>query len=281
MKTILFSAAISLVTLSSAMGGDFQKAGGSSFTLRVRERVTADGAKMPITREQVNQTMKAIEKRLNSMGVAGSHIAQEGKNGIIVELPEVKTDEADRIRAALEAVGIFELRAVSPRNDERGADGKSLAQRVQNGEEIVPGYRAFIQKFKDENGNEVKDEKGNAVTRPILLRNRAALNDFDIASAVPAPQQADFVAITLNAGGTAKMIKLTENMRPGVDRIAILLNGEVISAPVVVKVPLGRQFLIPGFHKPGEAQSVANALMNPLGNPLEIEETRTVPPKAG
>ena len=77
------------------------------------------------------------------------------------------------------------------------------------------------------------------------------------------------------------MIALTKDMRPGVDRIAIVLDGEVISAPVVNQVPLGKHFIIEGLHEPGEVQSLANSLMNPLENALVVEEMRNVSPTLG
>ena len=135
--------------------------------------------------------------------------------------------------------------------------------------EIVPGYRAYTLKGKDEHGNEFN--------RPILLNRRTAIGNSDIASAGPSPQQADAVAITLSEEGKAKMIALTQKMRPGQDRIAIVLDGEVISAPIVNQVPLGKQFVIDGFQQPGEVENLANSLMNPLEFPLVIERERAIP----
>jgi SecD/SecF fusion protein len=144
---------------------------------------------------------------------------------------------------------------------------------VQDGSEIVPGYRAFTLKGKDDDGNEYK--------RPILLNRRMALGGKDIASAVASPQQADAVDITLNSDGTDKMIALTKNMLAGQDSIAIVLDGEVISAPVVNQTPLGKRFIIEGLREPGEVQGLANSLMNPLENALVVEEERTVSPTLG
>ena len=259
--------------LKERLKGGIDIIGGSSFSLRVQEREADDGSKMPITKEQIDQAILVIEKRLNSMGTAEPLIARQGENGILVQMPGVEPEEAARIRATLEKVAKLELREVSPRNDEPGPDGKPLAQRVQDGSEIVPGYRAYTLKGKDEDGNDY--------TRPILLNRRMALGGSDIANAVPSPQQADAVAITLNNAGTDKMIALTKNMQPGRDRIAIVLDGEVVSAPVVNQVPLGKQFIIEGLREPGEVQTLANQLMNPLENPLVVDEERTVSPTLG
>ena len=247
--------------------------GGSSFSLTIQPRSDVNGEPMPITPSQVDQAIMVIEKRLNGMGTAEPIIARQGNNGILLQMPGVEPGESARIRTTLEKVAKLELREVSPRNAEVGPDHKTLAARVLAGSEIVPGYRAFNHKSKDEEGKEV--------LVPILLSRRAALGGSDIALATPSPQQADAVAITLNGGGTDKMIALTKNMRPGVDRIAIVLDGEVISAPVVNQVPLGKQFVIEGLREPGEVQSLANSLMNPLENALVVGEFRSVSPTLG
>ncbi|MCU0778274.1 MAG: protein translocase subunit SecD [Akkermansiaceae bacterium] len=259
--------------LRERLKGGIDIVGGSSFSLRIQEREGDDGMKMPITQEQVEQAILVIEKRLNSMGTSEPLIARQGADGILVQMPGVEPEVAADIRATLEKVAKLELREVSPRSEEPGPDGKSLAQRVQEGLEIVPGYRAYTYTQKNEDGVET--------SRPILLNRRMALGGSDIANAVPSPQQADAVAITLNGAGTDKMIALTKNMRPQQDRIAIVLDGEVISAPVVNQVPLGKQFIIEGLREPGEVQSLANALMNPLENPLVVDEERTVSPTLG
>ncbi len=247
--------------------------GGSAFSLRIQPREGDDGEKMPITAPQVEQAIMVIEKRLNSMGTAEPLIARQGTDGILVQMPGATTEESAKIRTTLETVAKLQLHKVSPRNDEVGADGKSLAQRVFDGSEKEPGYLAFNHKSKDQDGKEFQ--------RPILLRRMAALGGSDIAIATPSPQQNDAVAITLNGGGEDKMIALTKDMRPGVDRIAIVLDGEVISAPTVNQVPLGKQFIIEGLREPGEVQELANSLMNPLENALVVEEMRNVSPTLG
>ena len=253
--------------------GGIDIVGGSSFTLRVQPRESESGEKMEVTPQQVEQAIIVIEKRLNGMGTSEPLIARQGADGILVQMPGVEPETSAKIRETLEKVAKLELREVSRRNDEPGEGGKPLAERVQDGSEIVPGYKAYTLKGKDENGNEY--------TRPILLNRRMALGGSDIANAVPSPQQADAVAITLNAEGTDKMIALTKNMRSGLDRIAIVLDGDVISAPVVNQTPLGKQFIVEGLREPGEVQNLANALMNPLENPLVVEMEDTVSPTLG
>jgi SecD/SecF fusion protein len=263
----------SLAIYQSGLKGGIDIIGGSSFYLRIQPKENAEGEKMPVTPDQVDEAKRVIEGRLNSMGTSEPLIASQGEDGIIVQMPGVEPGESKQIKETLETVAKLELREVSPRNSEPGADGRSLAQRVLDGDEIVPGYRAYELTQKDDEGNEF--------TTPILLNRRAALGGSDIVFATPSPSRSDAVDITLNGDGTDKMIALTQNMRPNIDRIAIVLDNIVLSAPVVQSVPLGKNFVINGLDKPGETKSLANALMNPLENPLVVEQESSVSPTLG
>lgn len=264
---------LAVTPLKERLKGGIDILGGSSFSLRIQPREDEEGNQQPITQEQINQAITVIEQRLNSMGTAEPQISQQGDDGILVQMPGVEPEESARIRGVLEKVAKLELREVSQRTGEVGADGKDLATRVMEKSEIIPGYRAYMLTQKDQDGKET--------SRPILLNRRVGLGGSDIAVAYPSQQQADAVSITLNAEGTDKMIALTQNMQPGRDSIAIVLDGVVISAPTVQSVPLGKQFEVSGLHEPGEVKELANALMNPLENPLVVDEERTVSPLLG
>ena len=265
--------ALAIYPPKERLKGGIDIIGGSAFLLRIQPKEDGNGNKMPITAEQVDEAIRVIEGRLNSMGTAEPLIARQGEDGILVQMPGVEPEESKRIRETLETVAKLELREVSPRNSEIGPNGKSLPQQVLDGEVRVPQYLAYELTQSDEEGNEF--------TTPILLRRVAALGGSDIVNAVPSPARMDAVDITLNGDGTDKMIALTQNMRPNIDRIAIVLDGVVQSAPVVQSVPLGKNFVINGLDEPGETKKLANALMNPLENPLIVEEERSVSPTLG
>lgn len=91
----------------------------------------------------------------------------------------------------------------------------------------------------------------------IFVEDKAILTEADIAVAMPSLQQKDAVDITLTPEGTEKMIAATTPMRPGIDRIAIILSGKVKSAPVIMSVPLGKQFVISGLNGEGEPKKLA------------------------
>lgn len=248
--------------------------GGSLFSLNIQPREDDTGTKIPVTKEQAEKAMAIIEKRLNGMGLAEPLIALQGNNGVLVQMPGAKPEEGEKIRETLEKVAKLELHKVSERSEMPGPDGTStIAQMVWEKKLIEVGMKAFMMRDKDQDGKET--------SRPILLHRAAALGGKDIAAAHPSMMQADAVSITLTSGGTDKMIALTKDMVPQRDRIAIVLDGEVISAPVVNQVPLGKDFIIEGLSEPGEPLALANSLMNPLENPLQIAEMRNVSPTLG
>lgn len=246
--------------------------GGSSFTLRIQPKEDGEGNLLPVTPDQVDEAIRVIESRLNSMGTAEPIIARQGDDGIIVQMPGVKPEQSKQIRITLETVAKLELKEVSPRSEEIGDNGKTLAQRVLDGEEIEPGYSVYLYTSKNTEGIET--------TSPILLKRISALGGSDVKFATPSMERNDAVSVTLNSGGAEKMFNLTKNMRHEIDRIAILLDGVVICAPTVNEA-LSKNFEISGLEDVGEPKKVTNALMNPLENPLKVDEERTVSPTLG
>lgn len=264
--------ALAMYPVSERLKPGIDIGGGSSFTLRIQPKEDEKGEPLPISSDQVDEAIRVIESRLNSMGTAEPIIARQGDDGIIVQMPGVKPEQSEQIRITLETVAKLELKEVSPRNSEPGENGKTLAQRVLDGEEIEPGYSAYQYSEKDRDGNDV--------TTTILLRRVAALGGSDVQFATPSMERNDAVSVTLNSKGADKMFNLTKDMRKGVDRIAILLDGEVICAPSVNDT-LSKNFEISGLEDAGEPKKVANALMNPLENALIVEEERSVSPTLG
>jgi SecD/SecF fusion protein len=63
--------------------------------------------------------------------------------------------------------------------------------------------------------------------------------------------------------------------------MAIILDGEVISAPVLQTDHYGGRAQITGHFDDKEARDLASALENPLRVPVQIEETRSVSPTLG
>jgi SecD/SecF fusion protein len=263
---ICFLCILAATPPAKRLKGGIDILGGSSFTLRVQPREGANGQMEPPTASQIDQAIIVLRNRLDAKGTEEAQFNRLGEDQIQVQMPGVSEQESNAIRDAIEKVAKLELREVSPRSDEV-IEGKTLAQRAHEGLEIVPGYRPFMVKNKTEEGQEYE--------QPILLNRHAALGGSDIVQAYPSPQQNDAVAVTLSSEGADKMYNLTKNMRLGVDRIAVVLDGKVLNAPVVQAI-LSKDFVISGLQDPGEPKALSDALMNPLENPLKVETQNKV-----
>lgn len=261
---------IALVPLDKKLKGAIDIVGGSSFTMQVQPREDEEGNKVDVTEADTDNAIVIIEKRLSESGVAEPVIFRQGVNRFVVQMPGVKPEDAQAVRKKLEEAAKLELREVHPQSD-------SLADQVAAGEHIEPGYKVFAYKFKVNEGTPEERER----TTNILLNRRPAVQGNDIVRASPDVMGGGRVDITLDGVGEDKMIALTSPMTEGRDRIAIVLDGNCISAPVVQKVPLGKNFQITGLDAPGEAVTLAKNLMNPINNPLKVDEERTVSPTLG
>lgn len=244
--------------------------GGSSFTLRVQENKDETGAPIPISSDAIGQAISTIQQRLDPTGALDLNIQRQGESRIIVQMPGITPEESAEVRVKLEKVALLELKEVHRFSDQPDASGRTLAQRVLAGDQIEPGYQAYSYKDKE-----------TGAERTILLRRRAALDGTDVEVAFPDYSRPGHINVRLNGAGADKMVALTKDMRQGQDRIAILLDGQVLSAPVVQAVPLGKQFEVSGLDGKDEARNLASALMNPLKNPMIVEEQRAISPTLG
>jgi SecD/SecF fusion protein len=241
-------------------------AGGSAFTMEVQPRLDEDGQVVPVNPRAITQAIKTLEKRLNPDGTNDMLIQGQGTNRITVEMPGVSADEAARIKETIELTAKLELRKVHRESSTQGPS-------VKAGKAIVPGHEAFDYSRTNDDGEEFSEV--------LLLNRRIAIEGKHVKFASPDQIQKGVVNIRLSSEGGKRMINLTKDMTPGVDRIAVVLDGVVMSAPVVNSVPLGSNFLIEGLDSYQEADDLSAALMNPLENALDIIEVRQVSARLG
>ena len=137
--------------------------------------------------------------------------------------------------------------------------------------EVVPGYELKV--YKDIDG------EGKATSENILIKRRGRLNGSYVTHAQEQYGAYEgILSVELNSEGAQLMFDLTSKMQAGRDRLAIVLDGEVLSAPVV-NSPLSKQFQIAGMNNAKEAKALAEALLYQLKNPLKIEDERQFEPK--
>jgi len=245
--------------------GGIDLIGGSSFTLRVQPSTDPNGEDVPVSANAVEQAILTVEKRLNALGTADLLIVAQGSDRILVQMPGVTPQDAAQVRKTLEKIAKLELKAVHP---ETRALADQLAGEKEADRILPPGYELKV--YEDEN------EEGQIILENILIKRRSALDGSYVVHAqeLYGPYEGK-LSVELNSEGANKMFELTKKMRHGSDRLAIVLDGKVLSAPTV-QDSLGAKFEISGMKNAAEAKALASALLNPLKNPLLVEEERTV-----
>lgn len=229
----------------------------------MQESTSKTGEKKPLTVENRNHAILTLERRLRALKIKKGKVTPKGSNRVLVSVNDLTEAEVSKIRTTFIELGKLELKEVHP-------ESRALADKAAADPEnkIIPGYQLKV--LKD------TDQDGNPTTENILIKCRAALDGSYIVHAqeLYGPYEGQ-LNVELNSEGADKMLAVTQKMEHGRDRLAIILDGKVLSAPVV-QSPLSKKFQISGLSNAKEAKVLASTLLNPLRNPLIIEEERRV-----
>ncbi|MEC9056189.1 MAG: protein translocase subunit SecD, partial [Verrucomicrobiota bacterium] len=224
------------------------------------------GEVVDVEAEAIQQAIKTLRGRLNPEGTKDMLIQPQGEDMIIIEMPGVSEEEAAWVRQIIQKQSVLELRAVHPNNSD-------LAPKVAAKETLVPGYKLYS--YTDTNEN-----TGESTTQQLLLEKRNKIEGKHVKKANPDSGSAGVVRVELSGSGGKLMRNLTAPMRKGSDRLAIVLDGKVNSAPVV-QATLSSIFVIEGVGDAEECKNLSATLMNPLENPLLIVKESTVTARLG
>ncbi len=203
----------------------------------------------------LDQVVRTIRNRIDQFGVAEPDIRKQSNNQVQVQLPGL-TDTSRAIQIVGQTAHL-EFRLV--RDD------------VNPNSMVLP---AGTSRFP------MLDKKGGHST--IILDNEVLLTGADIANARPSFDQfaSAYVSLKFSPQGALAFEKITgENIKK---RLAIVLDGEVYSAPVIQDRIAGGEASISGDFTTDEANDLAVVLRaGSLPAPVNILEERTVGPSLG
>ncbi len=204
----------------------------------------------------VEQSIEIVRRRIDETGVREPTIQRQGNDRILVQLPGI--DDPERVKRLLGKTAKMTFHLV----DERMSAQEARSGRVPPGSKIMPSA--------DGGGFE-------------LIRKRVMLSGENLINATPGTDSRSsqpVVNFRFDSAGAKKFGRITQaNVGK---RFAIVLDGKVISAPVIREPILGGSGQISGNFTFQSAQDLALLLRaGALPAPLTILEERTVGPGLG
>lgn len=227
--------------------------------------------KEAVTDAKMSQTVKVIQDRVNKLGVSEPEIQRQGSDQISVQLPGIKNpDQALDVIGKTAVLGFWDIKqfgtGYSTQAEALKSAGVTTASQLPSGKTLIH--------WTKEGGN-TSDQWYIATGSPALTGS--ALSGANVSySSANQPQ----VSMSFNKDGSAAFAKVTKNMADAyqvtgdVQRLAIVLDGEVQSSPSVKEEISGGNAVIEGSFTYDQANSLAVVLQT--GSlPLELTAQST------
>jgi SecD/SecF fusion protein len=230
--------------------------GGTSFLLKL---TPPDGK--TLTPDMLGQAVEVIRKRIDQSGTGEPVIAPQGDNRIMVQIPGLDSPQKiEEQREQLQRVAKLDFASVRPATQEQIAA-------MEAGEALMdPSY--VIKTYKSE-------REGKPLEMKLLVRKQPEVSGDHVTQAVAYYDQQGYgVSLQLDGEGARRFDEVAAQHVN--EQLAILLDGEVISAPTLQTTHFGGRAQISGNFSEKEARDLASSLENPLRVPVSIDETRTV-----
>lgn len=219
----------------------------------VSVRYTEDALNI-MKRQAVMQSLEIVRKRIDELGTKEPQIQQQGADRIVIQLPGVQ--DPSEIKALM------------------GKTAKLTFHLVDENTNVIMARQG---KISPDSMLMDGDETG-----PIVLKRAVVVGGESLESAKMSydEQGRPAVAFAFKSGGAKKFAKATrENVGR---RLAIVLDGKVISAPSINTPITGGQGIITGNFTVSAANDLALLLRSgALPAPLIVQEERVVGPGLG
>ncbi len=229
--------------------------------------VIKPAAASQLQRDTISQTVEAIDRRVNALGVTEPIIVPEGNDRIVIQLPGV--DDPARVKDIIKTTAQLQFRMVEGNaNASAQAVFDALTPQQRAGTDILPANR------EDEMGRVVGVEYV-AVQKNVPVSGRDLKNARVVKGRVGEP----VIGFSLTPEGTPKFAALT---KANIGRyMAIVLDNKVVSYPVI-KSEITGEGTIEGSFTNQQANDLALVLRSgSLPASLTTLEERTVGPSLG
>ncbi|MBN1274342.1 MAG: protein translocase subunit SecD [Candidatus Aminicenantes bacterium] len=221
-----------------------------------------------IRRQAVVQARETITNRIDQFGVAEPLIQIQGEDRIIIELPGVEDEE--RAKGIIKDQAVLEWKLV-------------LAGPAESREALLEQYGGEIPQGAELLEEVEKDKEGNLRTTGFYIVSEVATvtgNDLRDARRSTDDWDRPAVSFSLNPDGAKRFEDITRQHTK--ELLAIVLDGRIISAPIIDDVIIGGSGIIRGRFTQEEAEDLALKLRaGALPASVQTLEERTIGPSLG
>ena len=223
-----------------------------------------DSDRGQIEKLAVDQALETIRNRIDQFGVSEPDIRRQGEKRILIQLPGIK--DTQRAKDLIGKTALLEFKLV---DDTQSLDGALRGN--------VPPGREILYKIDED------PETQRTSQTPFLLKKRTLLTGAyltDARVAIDSQFNEPYVSINFDKKGARIFERITgDNVNK---RLAIVLDNNVYSAPVIQEKIAGGQARITGRFTTEEARDLAIILRaGALPAQVNILEERTVGPSLG
>jgi len=245
--------------------------GGTSVTLQPR----ASNDSNKITSEAIDQAVSIIRQRVNSLGVAESEVTAQGSGTnrqIVISVPG---DSGRRVVDLVGQTAELRFRQVLAENSALTANDTTTAATPAAG--VTPDINAKFAALNCANPTSRQGTGADAPTDTIVACSRSGASKYILGPAEVLGRQVSkatagidqqgasgwYVLLTFNGEGTKAFGNITArvtSLASPRNQVAIVLDGLVVSAPVIREAIPSGNAQITGSFTQTEAQDLANVL---------------------
>lgn len=234
--------------------------GGVGVTLEVNEKSVGQDSQQ--AREaKLAKAIEIIDARINSFGVAEPIIRPVGENRIEIQIPGINIQDNPEIINVIKKPALLDFRIVLPGSQ------PGMTPPV----EIPAGYMVMTEEVESRSGSD-------SLTNYYIVKRLPAMTGKHVKRAgVTQGQFNDYqVSLQFDDVGAKEFASVTTN-NVG-NRMAIILDGKLYSAPNINGAITGGAASITGKFTQRDAEQLAGVLNNPLDFELVVKEQNEVGP---
>ncbi len=233
--------------------------GGTEFIIGFNPDQVPEDRSVETVRDQI---IEILRNRVDSMGVVEPEIKAMGESSVSLRMPSVSEDRKAEIRQTIKQPAELSFHLVHPENDRLVREYEAFLAGTRSSFELEPKWQrsTIIQEQPD---GSIREEHLFIVKRPTRIRGR----NVKMARA-SVDEMGNFeVLLSFDGDGTEAFAKVTSEHEK--ERLAIVLDGTVYSAPVIRQAITTGSASISGNFGPEEATRLASVIAS--GNlPVKI-----------